>query len=70
MNYKKYQEEVQKARDAYHRISKDVATLDYKHIGTDYHVSLCRELLRAATLIRALESVDIPVKEVDVHAEL
>lgn len=62
MNYKKYQEEAQKARDAYYRIRNEVSHLENKQIGTDYHVSLCRELLRAATLIRALESVDIPLQ--------
>lgn len=70
MNYKKYQEEVRKARDNYYHIRHDIAHLEAEQIGTDYHISLCRELLRAVTLIRALESVDIPVKDVDANAEL
>lgn len=64
MNYKRYQEEVKKACDNYYHVRNDIAHLETEQVGTDYHVSLCRELLRAALLIRTLESVDIPVKEV------
>lgn len=63
MNIKRYCEEVQKARDSYFHVFHELVDLETKQVGTDYHISLCRELLRAATLIRALESVDIPVKE-------
>lgn len=70
MNYKRYQEEVKKARDIYYRVRSDIARLETEQVGTDYHVSLCRELLRAASLIRVLESVDIPAKEVKEDALL
>lgn len=70
MNYKRYQEEVKKARDNYYHIRNDIAHLETEQVGTYYNVSMCRELLRAASLIRALESVDIPVKEVKEDALL
>lgn len=70
MNFKRYCEEVQKARNSYIHAFHELAHLETKQVGTDYNISLCRELLRAATLIRALESVDIPVKEIKEDALL
>lgn len=70
MNYKSYQEGVKKARDNYYRVKNDIAHLEDELVGTDYHVTLCRDLLRAVSLIRALESVDIPVKEIKEDALL
>lgn len=69
MNYKKYQEEVKKARDNYYRIRNEIDSLERVQVGTDYNISLCRELLRVSTLIRALEAVDIPVPVIEVKED-
>ena len=70
MNYKKYKQEIEKAKDSYWDALVAVRDIKYEELWSNEHVLLCKNLLRQAMMVNELESVDVKFPEVCKDAEL
>lgn len=63
MNYKKYKQEIENAKDSYWDALEAVRNTEFEKLWTNDHVVLCRDLMRKVMMVMELESVDIDFPE-------